>query len=446
MSDSWHKVVLKNRTKFDKIAIVKELLARSDSKFLPICFSELDVNSQFYVEDRGAAQALKDLDKKIKMPDGCPLEITVHRTSAPNVTISDELVEKIKSVMSKRYFVVSKALNLSAFHVDEDFAKEFFYAPLWRTNVMTKVLMVIQENIPKVSSLTLELVALDLSDNKLNSTSLKFFTTFKTQVPYLRILHLANNKINDTKGLEKMKGLPLVELKLTGNPLVNKLGFSYQKAIREIFPQLVKLDDMKLPTVSTFVEPFEPEDAGLPPIVQKMVGNKEAGVIVCKFLEEYFKVYDSNSRQLLLDAYHEEALMSMSTTGNPELMSSYIPESRNHRRVSSRSLIRVSEKKRYDLLRRGKLQIVTFLTKLPMTEHDLSTFTLDVPCNCLSLMTFTVTGLFREGDTQLKDCVRHFNRCFIVVPQGVGFCIINETLFIRPATDQSTRQAFTRPQ
>ena len=162
MSDSWHKVVLKNRTKFDKIALVKELLARSDTKFLPICFSELDVNSQFYVEDRGAAQALKDLDKKIKMPDGCPLEITVHRTSAPNVTISDELVEKIKSVMSKRYFVVSKALNLSAFHVDEDFAKEFFYAPLWRTNVMTKVLMVIQENIPKVSSLTLELVALDL--------------------------------------------------------------------------------------------------------------------------------------------------------------------------------------------------------------------------------------------------------------------------------------------
>ena len=62
-------------------------------------------------------------------------------------------------------------------------------------------------------------------------------------------------------------------------------------------------------------------------------------------------------------------------------------------------------------------------------------------------MTFTVTGLFRERDTRLKECIRHFNRffqhrrhvseyniisrCFIVVPQGGGFCIINETLFIR---------------
>ena len=29
--------------------------------------------------------------------------------------------------------------------------------------------------------------------------------------------------------------------------------------------------------------------------------------------------------------------------------------------------------------RSGKLQIVAFLSKLPKTEHDLSTFTLDVP-------------------------------------------------------------------
>jgi len=129
--------------------------------------------------------------------------------------------------------------------------------------------------------------------------------------------------------------------------------------------------------------------------------------------------------------------MSMSAHGNHEKMPAYIPESRN--------LKRVYEKKAHDLLRRGKLQIVAFLSKLPKTEHDLSTFTLDVPFTSPSLMTFTVTGLFRERDTRLKDCIRHFNRCFIVVPQGGGFCIINETLFISTATDLSTRRAFASP-
>ena len=152
---------------------------------------------------------------------------------------------------------------------------------------------------------------MDLSNNKLNSTSLDFFTTFKAKVPDLRILHLANNKMNDIRGLEKMKGIPLTELKLTGNPLVDKLGSSYKEVIRKIFPKLEKLDDKELPKEIGF-EGDEDEssrkDSGLPPVVQKMILNEGAGTIVCKFLEEYFKAYDSGSRQPLLDAYHEEAV------------------------------------------------------------------------------------------------------------------------------------------
>ena len=111
---------------------------------------------------------------------------------------------------------------------------------------------------------------MDLSNNKLNSTSLDFFTTFKTKVPDLRILHLANNKMNDTRGLEKMKGLPLIELKLTGNPLVDKLGSSYKEVIRKIFPKLEKLDDKELPKEITFDgdEDEGSKGSGLPPIVQ----------------------------------------------------------------------------------------------------------------------------------------------------------------------------------
>ena len=67
------------------------------------------------------------------------------------------------------------------------------------------------------------------------------------------------------------------------------------------------------------------------------------------------------------------------------------------------------EKKRHDLLRRGRLSVVAFLTKLPKTEHDMNTFTLDVPFTSESLMTFTVTGCFRERGTKNTN-IKHFNR------------------------------------
>ena len=114
--------------------LLKELLARSETKFIPICYSKQGANTQFHLEDAAAARALRELDKKIEMPDGFPLAIVVDRSTPPNMPISDELVEKIKVVMSKRYFVANKALNLSAFHIGD--IPEIVYIPLIRASVL----------------------------------------------------------------------------------------------------------------------------------------------------------------------------------------------------------------------------------------------------------------------------------------------------------------------
>jgi nuclear RNA export factor len=53
----------------------------------------------------------------------------------------------------------------------------------------------------------------------------------------------------------------------------------------------------------------------MPASVSKLVVNPEAGALVLQFLEQYFLIYDSASRQGLLDAYHENAVMSLSATG-----------------------------------------------------------------------------------------------------------------------------------
>ena len=75
-------------------------------------------------------------------------------------------------ILNFRYTVDTHALNLKSFHTDEAFAGESFYAPLWRSNVMNKVLTVITDHIPEIR-------AIDLSCNKLTTGSMEFFSSFK---------------------------------------------------------------------------------------------------------------------------------------------------------------------------------------------------------------------------------------------------------------------------
>ena len=311
------------------------------------------------------------------------------------------MMEKLRNIsiiyvtLNFRYTVDTHALNLKSFHTDEAFAGESFYAPLWRSNVMNKVLTVITDHIPEIR-------AIDLSCNKLTTGSMEFFSSFKSKLNKLTLLYLADNKITSTEPLQRLKGLPLEELKLTGNPIIQHLGSSYTEVIRKIFPKLKILDGKELAAIISFEDDEDKSSTDLPQSISKYVKNADAEGIVLTFLQEYFKVYDSDKRQSLLDAYHENAMFSMSAYGKHELLSSYIPESRNLLRVDY-------EKKRHDLLKKGKLSVVAFLDKLPKTEHDLNTFSLDVPFNSDTMMTFTITGCFKERGNNQNN-VRHFNR------------------------------------
>jgi nuclear RNA export factor len=378
------------------------------------------------VEDQTAAKALKDLDRRIELPDGPQLVINLDRSTPPNVTLSEDLVNKMMLVMSKRYNAQNKALNLKAFHTDDDFLGDSFFAPLWRSNVMAKVLTIIGDQIP-------ETTAIDLGDNKL--LNLDNMNLLKQKAPNVNILHLANNRLREARTLDKIKDLKLIELKLVGNPIVEKLDTSYVSVVRKMFPTLQFLDDKELPKEIGFDVESE-ADPSLPETIPKLIKNEAAGAVVLQFLHQFFTLYDSDSRQPLLDAYHEHAMMSMACVGPFESLKAYITESRN--------LTRISDSRQHKLLHRGRLQVVSFLSSLPKTQHDPTTFTLDVPFTSEKLMTFTVTGMFKEREAKNAK-IMHFNRCFVVVPHGTGFCIVNEILFISFAQPGNAKKAFTSP-
>ena len=99
-------------------------------------------NAVFYIEDRVAAESLRELNRKITMTDNfkvsftnfwttlvvsigtetssiSQLSLVVKASLPPNLPINEELKEKIKLVMGRRYDAATKTLNLSQFHLDE---------------------------------------------------------------------------------------------------------------------------------------------------------------------------------------------------------------------------------------------------------------------------------------------------------------------------------------
>ena len=79
-----------------------------------------------------------------------------------------------------------------------------------------------------------------------------------------------------------------------------------------------------------------------PPL--KVSCHPEAEVVVLNFLQQYFQLYDGDRREQLLEAYHEEAVMSMSVA-YPSYHTHEVRACNTLKRyltVGSRNLVRLS--------------------------------------------------------------------------------------------------------
>ena len=104
------------------------------------------------------------------------------------------------------------------------------------------------------------------------------------------------------------------------------------------FSSLPPQDGDELPPPIT----FDVSTAVIPPSQGSYFVNNEVQDLVVKFLKEYYTIYDSDNRQPLIDAYHENALFSLSTAPNPiteykqPFLGDYFSASRNDLRIKGR--------------------------------------------------------------------------------------------------------------
>ncbi|XP_051167579.1 nuclear RNA export factor 1-like [Leptopilina boulardi] len=428
---SWYKVVILYGFKYPKEFVLNTLMSHlAPDTFVPIMYKITEKEAYFFVDNVNIATKLQRIDNQISTNDGFKLKIRV-KPGIPTFEINDAFKERLKQAMNKRYSQETNALDLSKFHLDPELADDYFCA-LYKIPILITVLDIVATHIPNLE-------ALNLDGNKLHI--IDRLGVLKTKLEKLKILYIGDNKIREMSQLDAIKDLKLEELRLAGNPVCNKYKTrhsEYVSAVRKKFPKLLRLDGVELPRPILF--DVVDEGVKLPPSKTIFIADPKAQEIANQFLQQYFVIFDSDNRQPLLDAYHEHACFSMTVSSalSTNKSNAYFSENRNLFRINDPN-------RRRKLIKIGKLPVVSFITEIPRTKHDLNSFTMDLSFVIEGMMLITVTGLFRELDTK-DTALRFFNRTFVIVPEGSGYCIRNEQLFIANPTELQEKRAFnTQP-
>ncbi|XP_075394551.1 nuclear RNA export factor 2-like [Tenrec ecaudatus] len=385
----WFRVTIPDGRKYNKPWLLSSIQSQCSVPFTPIDFHYVGLRAQFFINDASTASALKNVSEILDEKNQ-KISIFVSPTLVPNCErnkLKPEKMEQLKVAMKKRYLASQQALDLQSFRFDPILVDHGIDMILNRKSCMDAALTVIEEDFP-------ELLSLNLRNNKL--FRLDSLSNIVDAAPKLQILNLSKNQLKSAWELDKIKGLNLKELWLQGNPLCRNYSNN-----------------------STYVRS-----------VGSVYGSEILKDLVWKFLKEYYCIYDCGDRHGLLDTYHDNACFSLTV---PFSSDGCILGSFNTYSKSSRNMIKIKDAvPRAQLLKYTKTEIVDFLSALPKTEHDLSSFVVDTCVQTENMFYFSVNGQFKEVETSHLAHICDFTRIFILNPtSNSSLRIVNDQLFVK---------------
>uniref|UniRef100_A0A8C9A802 Nuclear RNA export factor 2 n=1 Tax=Prolemur simus TaxID=1328070 RepID=A0A8C9A802_PROSS len=442
----WFKITIPHGIKYDKTWLMNSIQTHCSVPFTPVDFHYIKNRARFFVQDARTASALKDVKNKIFTEENKKISIFVSPSAVPysiENKLNPEQMEQLKLTMNKRYDVSQQALDLHKLRFDPDLVQRDMDIILNRRNCMA---------VGGWKRLSGGLYRLDgLSD-------------IIEKAPKVKILNLSKNELKSAWELSKVKGLKLEELWLEGNPLCHTFRgqSAYISAMRDRFPELLRLDGQELTSPTTIDAEF-PEI--IKPCKESYKGSESLKSLVLQFLLQYYLIYDSGDRQSLLEAYHEVACFSLTIPFGPEDPASsapgntrtgwtttscssfsfrnglceYFKDSRNMKKVKDPDL-------RVQLLKHTKHEIVDSLSVFPKTQHDLNSYVIDLCVQKEKMLYFSVNGVFKEVEGQSQGCVRAFTRTFILTSgSNSSMYIVNDELIVRNASPKEIQNAFSTP-
>ena len=443
----WWKVVIPQGRNHSREWLINRLKAVCTEPFEAIEFHTFQDRAAFFVNEKSAADALRNATNRITTKDGTKIFLSVRESVPPRsfgsesnktssyssnrgeVETSPEKLEILKTCLGKRYDPTLVKLDLSKLYSDVTLRAGGIEGKIYQQKLMNTILKLIKTICP-------QLKIMDLSNNYIQR--LDMLAGLSDMCLELEELNLSDNIIRSTVELAKIKPhKKLTKLWFNGNPAQEQFkdeNGAYVTSIRGYLPGIKELDGIILPPAITFDLQTE---SIIPDTKSTYSPSEEASTLIAAFLKNFIQVYDSddiNDRQNLLGAYHNDAVFSMccntgiySNDKNRSSLNGYFKNSRNLKRLTERN-------SKNQLIKYKKLPVVAFLSELPSTKHKLDSFILDVPVVSPTYLCFTLQGMFLEGTDNIP---RGFSRTFIAVPESSGqFLIINDQLNIRNPTDK----------
>ncbi|KAE9534786.1 hypothetical protein AGLY_008078 [Aphis glycines] len=474
----WYLVLVTNAEEFD------EVLKKIELQISPLMFYPYDKRFsentlKFLIDNYKVAVALYNTSYKITLRDDRKLIIKVipyspKRRISSLIPVSSEVKEKIIEAVATRYNPRTKSLDLSKFHAYSIFTDNELFVPLNRPAVLLATLNIAAQHTKhNLNHLNLARNNIYLGDG---------LVWIRRLFPELKVLVLADNKFTELNKLKSLFGYTIEVLTLSKNPVCETMdkncytckctgqgayksiifdsGYSPVLAnenfitlplrnVQKLFPMLIKLDELNLPSLTIADSKLKmPINLGNSYPIQQfssnLVQSNPVMTLVELFLAKYYEQYDNKvSRQIISEAYHDNATFSLSSCLLKSCMhgslANYIPESRN-------LLISDQNQNINCLIHKGKENIINILEKLPKTKHDFGSFIIDVPFASSTIIQVVVNGVFAEefNENHNHQVFRSFCRTFSLVPAKNSWMILSDMMFITLVSSELMEESTKR--
>ncbi|KAI1132246.1 hypothetical protein F5Y10DRAFT_231316 [Nemania abortiva] len=388
---------------------------------------------------------------------GATLHITEAPEGVPNSTplssTALEIKEQLRGVLSSRYDVNSKLLNLSALGEDPSLNQMGFFSGDATPEKMFRALMAVCDGLFKTAQAKRDaVVSISLAGNNVNDV-LQIMSLTDT-FPDVINLDLSRNQFKDLKALQKWRHRlrSLQTLLLHDNP-IEAANPNYKAEMVTWFPKLLNLNGIQ---VRTPEQVAAAESASRPtPIPQSGPDFRDIGGVGEGFIMEFLSMYDTDRRSLAAKYYDEQSTFSIAFNSQsphapnvpPPTWGAYIKFSRNHMKITH-------PPSRQQRLFTGVNQIQALWQQLPPTQHpSLSTQLNKYLVDCHPIqgladpaghnphgvdgMIMTIHGEFEDQEPgTTKTAKRSFSRTFVLGPGAPG------RNPIRVVSDMLSLQAF----
>ncbi|KAI8437705.1 hypothetical protein MSG28_011940 [Choristoneura fumiferana] len=422
---SFHKVMVHNWPDTD-IMLFDTLSDYFQTSLIPVNYTSQGEITTFYTS------SLNFITKVIKFDFMFPYKRNMFnldllfndRTSTDcfgsRMTVDDVVAGVVSSRLNDKMI-----LNLSNFCTDPEFAEKKIN--FYKLSLLSyyKILMI---------RMGRDTRCLDLSNNNLSTVPVEILNFFIKGD--LIEINLSNNNIPSLSELQRISS-KIEKLWIEGNPLCEETDpLAYVKQIVMRFPRVTELDGVTLNRHGVML-PFFKNFLETP--------DRRTKMLVEKFLTLYFANYDS-TRSKVSTFYDVRCTLTLNTSftdAEDKEMFAYSSHARNILHPVKRNLVLTHNK-----LFRCRDAAMTVLMRLPKSEHDPTTFCVDVLKHDKKTLILVVDGIYREKsfDVNIPERYYQFRRTFVfsiyVLNSNSVYHITNEMFTVSFATKEQIENSF----